>query len=138
MWESFLEKIEGLNYVVQRNWDYLPERTETHDDIDIFVSLEDKDEVLLFAEHYDFVDVRYPGDGYYPPEIEKILLEDRRKVSSRGIDFYIPSSKAHFISLYYHDLVHKPDNPYKHHLESIFLEWCRPTKCIDEGVGYYV
>jgi|14_taG_2_1085336.scaffolds.fasta_scaffold50969_2 hypothetical protein len=134
MWQSFLEKIEGLNYVVQRNWDYLPERTETHDDIDIFVSLEDKDEMLFFAEHYDFVDVRFPGDGYYPKEIEEKLLTDRREYNG----FWIPSKEAHFLALYYHNLVHKQDNPYGDHLESLFLEWCKPTRCVDEGVGYYV
>lgn len=134
MWERFLSEIRDTKYVVQRNWEHLPESTEKHNDLDIFVCEEDRHFVEALSKNYPMIDVRYPGDGYYPPEIEKLLLEDRRELNG----FWIPSEKAHFLSLYYHNLVHKQNDPYCEELKEIFLSWMPPTRCIDQGVGYFV
>lgn len=134
MWGDLLKAIDSFNYVVQRNWKSLPESTPQHNDLDLFVSYEDYQEVLLLSKAFPFVDVRTEGDGYYPEEIERELLTDRRRFN----DFWIPSPKAHFLSLYYHNLVHKENDPYKDELKELFLEVYKPLRCVDTGVGYYI
>lgn len=130
MWPGLFEKIEHLNYVIQRNWVI----DQEHPDLDLFVSSEDKWEMLEIVKQYDLVDVRFPGDGYYPDYVCYELLQGRRKQDG----FYIPSKKAYFLALYYHNAVHKPDNPYAEELKRAFLDWLPAQRCEDEGVGYYV
>lgn len=136
MWVELAKKIQHLNYVVQRNWQNLPASCVVgdHDDLDLFVSDEDRAELEEIIKDYPLVDCRSKSDGYYPPVISDFIL--RRKLRHCG--FYIPNGTAHFLSLYYHNLVHKEGDPYKEELEKIFLEIELPTKCTDSGVGFYV
>lgn len=129
-WKQLFDEIKGFNYVVQRNW----ENEAGHDDLDLFVSLDDCPSVELICRNYPLVDVRYEGDGYYPREIEKLLLSENRVFDG----YRIPTARAHFISLYYHNTVHKQGNPYADKLRQLFLEVYPPTKCIDPGVGFYL
>lgn len=135
MFREFLEEIKDFNYVVQRNWEELPQGDTDHPDLDIFVSLDDFNAVDLISKNYQFIDVRTEGDGYYPPKIEEMLLDGKTKCLK---GYPIPNTFAHFMSLYYHNMVHKEDDPYKEKLEGLFKELYGVTKCIDEGVGYYV
>ena len=130
------EQIKHLNYVVQRNWDNLPESmiVGNHDDLDLFVSDKDRAELELLIKGYDKIDCRSPQDNYYPQKIAKNMLLDRKRFGG----FWILSPQVHFMSLYYHNAVHKKDNPYGEKLKEIFLESFKPIKCTDGGVGYYV
>lgn len=125
------EEIKHLDYVVQRNWDGLPD--DMGGDLDIFVSNKDFPELSLIADKYwpELIDIRQPGDGYYPQEIEVELLKDVR--FHHG--FKIPSKRAHFLSLYYHNAVHK-DHKYDEYLRDCFLTCFNPTRPEDKGVNY--
>lgn len=134
--KKLAKAISHLNYVVQRNWDFLPESmiVGNHDDLDLFVSDEDRAELELLIKGYEKIDCRSPQDNYYPQEISEELLSDRIKFN----DFWIPNNYAHFFSLFYHNAVHKKDNPYGEKLKELFLEEFPPVRCTDGGVGYYV
>lgn len=137
MFKDLAEKIKHLNYVVQRNWDNLPQSCEVgeHKDLDLFVSEEDRDELVTHLEsYYELVDVRSPRDDYYPKAIADQLLASHRWHGG----FRIPSEGTAFIALYYHNLVHKDGDPYKYELEELFLEAYPPVQCADHGVGYYI
>lgn len=134
---EFLGEIRSLHYVVQRHWDELPGGfIEGHPDIDLFVSEKDKEELSSIAEKYHEIpiDVRFPGDGYYPLEIGIAMLTGR--IMKEGI-FWIPSSEAHFLSMYYHNLIHKENNPYGKKLDEIFKQAYVPVRCDDSGVGFF-
>lgn len=104
------ESIKHLEYVVQRNWENLPYSigVEGHEDLDLFCSDEDRAELELLTHEYPLVDVRSPMDDYYPEEIADMLLVTRFQYE----EFFIPTPIAHFLALYYHNAVHKKDNPY--------------------------
>lgn len=132
---QLLQAIKPLNYVVQRNFEKLPE--DMQGDLDVFVSKKDfpvLDRIVDLFDNPELVDIRTPGDGYYPPEIEKELLRDVREVN--GVK--VPNPKAHFLSLYYHNAVHKKEDKYSEKLKELFKEWIKPIKPADEGVGYHV
>ena len=134
----FLIEIRDLHYVVQRHWENLPNGfVKGHPDIDLFVSGIDYEKLLIIAKKYPEIpiDVRSPGDGYYPFDIGIALLTNR--VLKERI-FWVPNPKAHFLSMYYHNLVHKKNNSYGKDLEEIFKEAYTPVHCEDPGVGYYV
>lgn len=118
------------NYVVQRNW----EGNQDHPDLDLFVSDEDYEVVVLLTKELGYVDVRRPSDNYYPQYISDLLLVDKREWNG----WKIPSPKAYFLSLYYHATVHKSENKYQDELKRAFLEWIPPVKADDPGVGYYI
>lgn len=128
--------INHLNYVVQRNWDNLPTSfvVDGHDDLDLYVSEEDREELEEIIGNRDDVDIRSPLDDYYPDSIQDRLLQDRRTFNG----FWIPSKESHFLSLYYHNVVHKDNNPYERVLKRLFLDIHSPRPCVDKGVGYYV
>lgn len=129
-------KIEHLNYVVMRKWDYLP-LIIGDDDVDFFVSKEDYDEMDEILKQYipdHLYDLRTNGDNYFAKEIEDDLLLSRRQYNG----FWIPSPRAHFLSLYYHNLIHKGDDRYHTHLKRIFINWLNPQPPEDKGVGYHV
>ena len=134
--KNLASQIKHLNYVIQRNWKNLPNSMVVgeHDDLDLFVSEEDRSELELLIREQDKVDCRSEIDLYYPQEISDEMLIGRREYNG----FWIPSAKAHFLSLYYHSKVHKAHDVYGEIIEEAFLEWIPPTKCTDEGVGYYV
>lgn len=135
MWKDLLERIQRFEYVVQRNWEALPEVTAEHDDLDLFVSEKDYKAVKAIADEYERVDVRHPNDGYYPKPLAWDMLEERRWHPG---GFWIPSREAHFACLYYHNAVHKKDGPYDEVLKKLFLEMIPPVRCEDKGVGYFV
>jgi hypothetical protein len=126
--------LKPYKYVVQRNWQNLPNSIEVdgHNDLDLFVSDDDYNEVVLLTKSFDFIDVRCPADNYYPPDISLLLLTDRQEYKG----FYIPFDTAYFLALYYHNIVHKQGNPYEKELARTFLRMFPPVKCRDVGVGY--
>ena len=138
MIKEFLEEIKELHYVVQRNWENLPDGfTEGHEDLDLFVSKKDREKIVDIALKYPKlkIDIRSFLDDYYPENIGRALLTER--ILEKDL-FWIPNTMAHFMSLYYHNLVHKEGNPYKKKLEEIFKETFPPVRCKDEGVGYFI
>lgn len=136
MFKQLLEDIKDLDYVVQRNWEELPEGDPDHPDLDLFVANHHYAKLMEIVRKHnlqDYVDVRFPGDGYYPPEIEVMLLEDVHILMVK-----IPNPKSHFLSLNYHSLVHKENDPYRDKLKELFLQAYPPVRPVDTGVGYYV
>lgn len=133
---NLAKDILKLEYVVQRNWENLPVSVEVdgHDDLDLFVSENDKDALLEILKKYPeiHVDVRAPSDNYYPRDIALHLLENRRNTNG----FWIPSLMMSFLAIYYHNLVHKQNNPYGPRLERMFLKIFPAVKPNDPGIGY--
>lgn len=128
-----LSKIENLNYVVQRNWENLPD-ISGYEDIDLLVA--DDHYYLLKEATKDWgikVDIRTTKDGYYPVRLAELMLEGRRKYNG----FWIPSPSGAFLGIYYHSLYHKPNNPYADKLKQLFRKWIPPVKPDDDGVKIY-
>lgn len=119
---DFLNK--NCCYLVLRNWDNLLDDSiygKGHEDIDIlcdslesFIKLtkanrvhkENKRDnyIVTFGNSVIRIDARWVGDGYYPIEMEKRLLADRR-VNKQNI--FIPNEEGYYYSLLYHALVQK-------------------------------
>ena len=135
--KQFLQEIKDLNYVVQRNWQKLPEGfIEGHEDLDLFTTEKDKPELIRVAKKYleIKIDIRSYSDWYYPPAIGTQLLTNRKLEKDL---FWIPNDFAHFISLYYHDLIHKGGGIYTDELKKVFCKIYTPVKCMDNKVGFY-
>ena len=141
MYTQFFQAIQDIDYIVQRNWDNLPKSCEVdeHKDIDLFVNENERaileDIIAAFYLKNTIIDVRSQRDLYYPEEIGYDLLKFPRIFNGF---IKIPNKQSHFISLYYHNVVHKKDNPYDEKLKEIFLSAYSPIRCIDKGVGYYI
>lgn len=133
MVEALREALAPFNYVVQRNWQTLPELDPIHPDLDLFVAEEDYDDCLLVTKEYPWIDLRHPSDNYYPQYISQLMLVDRRNHEG----WAIPSPKAYFLSLYYHNAIHKTNDPYNKELRRAFLDWIPATKPDDPGVNFY-
>lgn len=135
--ERLATEIRPLNYVVQRNWENLPDdfRFDGHFDLDLFVSEEDKPalEKILLKYPEIPVDVRSASDDYYPASIAEVFLTNRREYGG----FWIPCAPAAFVAIYYHSVFHKKDNPYADRLKKLFAEVFPPVKAKDPGVGFY-
>lgn len=127
---DFLNDV-SFEYVVLRNWDNLPYSVELgdHSDLDLLVyDLEHFKEIIPEAKaefpdyptrvryklpignEYIFMDVRFLGDGYYPSEFEKAIL-DTRVFNENG--FYTPNPIHHRLALAYHVVHHKNSNTYE-------------------------
>lgn len=135
---EFLQEIKHLEYAVQRNHENLPESyvVGSHNDLDLFSTDRDKPMIEEIVKRHGIpCDVRSPEDLYYPEEIGQRLLTSRKLVDNL---FWIPSTYAHFLALFYHNAVHKEGNPYGEKLKELFLELYPPVKPTDEGVGYHV
>lgn len=134
--KNLAERLQPYTYVVQRNWHNLPESIEVngHGDLDLYCTDEDVNEIRLIIRELPLVDVRSPMDNYYPEELGKKLLENRRMHGG----FYIPNTEAYFNALYYHNAVHKQNDPYKEELRETFLSIYPPVRPDDPGVGYYL
>jgi serine/threonine protein kinase len=122
-WES-LEQLfyimnSSLDYVVMRNFEYLPENRFSieHGDIDFLVN--DLDQAVfitnaqkLYKKRYKInvagkdvlIDFEYVGDGSYDKKWQKNILE--KKILLKN-SFYVPDLEDYFYSLIYHILVHK-------------------------------
>ena len=67
--KKFFKDIKKLDYVVQRNWDNLPESCEVdgHNDLDLYCSMESLNELKWVIQQHkleDLIDLRFHGDGY--------------------------------------------------------------------------
>ena len=137
--ENLFYDIKDYLYVVQRNFENLPETyvVGEHDDLDLFCADENKLPILAILSKYPEIkaDVRSAKDKYYPEHIGQMMLGDRDRI---GIFIFVPNKKGYFFSLFYHNAVHKEDNPYGEKLKQLFLDVYPPVKCVDEGVGYYI
>lgn len=154
----------GFRYVVLRNWDNLPNDCQLgeHSDLDLLV-YDHEHFFELFPEatpvfklprvrtripigdSYLYADIRHIGDGYYPTDLEQLILRER-ELSDRG--FYTPSYELHTLALAYHAVHHKnaiaPE--YRKHLGDAKIEellsalkdstvgWCPPN---DPTVGSF-
>lgn len=134
--KSLAEDLSIFNYVVQRNWENLPVSyvVDGHNDLDLFTTDMARAEIELIVRGHGIpCDVRSPIDNYYPKYISDMLLED--SIEFNG--FYIPTQKAAFFALYYHNAVHKTGDPYGERLRKMFLKWIPPVRCADEGVEFH-
>lgn len=114
---------ENIQYIVLRNWEdiYNPTSDFSHEDIDILCSdlnafkkivktvpIHDnayRDNYFVIIKGQKIrVDIRHVGDGYYPVEFQKQLLQERN-LDKNGL--YIPSVKTFYYSLLYHALLQK-------------------------------
>lgn len=126
-WDSLEQIFKVLNatsqYVVLRNYEYLPGqyKSEEHGDIDLLVYNEKDIAFLLRAKkivnkeyrvHYkckigsEFVkfDFRYVGDGYYDEKWEKEIIKNRI-MHENG--FFTANKEDYKYSLLYHALIQK-------------------------------
>ena len=120
--EIFYVLNETTDYVVLRNYEYLPKKYELgeHSDIDILCrSQENIIKILKGTQYYknkkrakykirvnnSYInfDLRYVGDNYYDPKWEDAILNNKEIYN----EFYIPSKNDHNYSLIYHALIHK-------------------------------
>jgi hypothetical protein len=150
-WADWAELFRVLDcccdYLVLRNFESLPDRLDDGD-IDF---LTDSCQTLASAAglsqlaHRPYkgrvtvggqtvpVDIRFPGDGYYPAVWQKDMLA--RKVTARGV--HVPAPDDHFFSLLYHAAVHKPHvkPDYARRLaamaEAMRFDWFDPAKLGD-------
>lgn len=160
---SYMNDI-NFNYVVLRNFENLPDSIELgdHSDLDLLVYdynhfLEIFPEAraefpyprvrhkLPIGDSYIFMDIRSIGDGYYPADFEKAIL-DTREWNYNG--FYTPNPIHHRIALAYHAVHHKNGvaDEYKKYLGDVSVKellevlkdsnigWITPT---DKSVGAF-
>ena len=148
-WES-LEQLfyvmnSSLDYVVMRNFEYLPDNkfSKEHGDIDFLVK--DLDQAVyitnaqrLYKKRYKInvegkdvlVDFEHVGDSSYDQKWQDNILKKRILVKN---SFYVPDDEDYFFSLIYHILVHKTyietDYPYK--IKNIYkkLSFYDPNRC---------
>ena len=128
-WNSLQQFFDELNlqcnYVVLRNFDYLPEKykCDLHGDIDLLtddvnkmvaVTGARKTVLKRYRTHYicrigdqdvEF-DFRYVGDGYYCKKWEENILKER---IMNDHNIYIPNSEDYKYTILYHALVHKKE-----------------------------
>lgn len=149
-----------FDYIVLRNFEYLPDnhKTDLHGDIDLlFDGVKSKIDAVYILEaknvfpndehrvHYCikidgedvFFDFRYAGDKYYCEQFEKDLLENKYYDKQKKI-FY-PSQEDYFYSLIYHAFIHKPvvSNEYLNRLYSLASELnIKGLKSFNDRNGY--
>lgn len=161
---QFFEFLNGVSfpYVVLRNWEPLPNSVEfgDHSDLDLLVyDIQHFLEIIpgVKAEYpfprvrfkmavgneYIFMDIRFVGDGYYPEDFQKAIL-DNREWNDKG--FYTPSPLHHRLALAYHVAHHKGINTYHQWLGPCTVDellqalkgsaigWVEPS---DKSVGRY-
>ncbi|HWD18472.1 MAG TPA: glycosyltransferase, partial [Verrucomicrobiae bacterium] len=114
---------ETVNYLVLRNYEWLPDQFSTteHGDIDL---LTDAPADLAFIVHGEKVfpethrvhyavpiggervlfDFRFVGDDYYDQRWEKDMLARRLQLAN---GLHVPAAEDYFYSLLYHALLHK-------------------------------
>lgn len=119
---SYMNDID-FPYVVLRNWEKLPYDISLgeHSDLDLLVyDYSHWKEIfpkavseypyprvrhkLSIDDSFIYVDVRHIGDGYYPEDFEKAILETR-EWNEKG--FWTPNPVHHRIALAYHIVHHK-------------------------------
>lgn len=141
-------KLNKIEYVVLRNWQYFP--YSYSGDIDILVKDQDRAVELLdvikvneedfrcqYINKNDILfDIRCVDDGYYPAEFAQKILDSRRYDEFRNI--YVPSKDLAFQSLLYHALFHKPtiSNEYLHQFKTYLASEYGVSKPKDLSVQY--
>lgn len=126
-WKDLAELFDFLRefkpFLVMRNFENLPDSCQLgpHSDIDIMTAAPAEFCRLLnlkrasriprravwrvrVADSYVNMDIRSPGDGYYPDKMAESMIESRI-VNGNGIP--VPGGKDYFYSLLYHALIHK-------------------------------
>lgn len=159
---QFFNYMNDINfpYVVLRNWANLPDSVDLgdHSDLDLLVyDLDHWKEIfpeakaefpyprvrykITVGDTYIFADLRHLGDGYYPADFEKAIL-DTREWNENG--FFTPNPIHHRIALAYHVVHHKNQNTYPEHLGNVSVKelleslkesnigWVNP---VDRSVG---
>lgn len=141
-WESLSQMFyvlnHTMNYVVIRNYSYLPDsfKTDEHGDIDLLTDDYKNMQYTLNAKpvyvqkyrvHHAVkiggkevrFDFRHIGDGYYDKKWQQHILE-HRVLNSHNI--YIPEAEDYTYSLTYHALIHKRvmASDYKEKIASLF------------------
>ena len=122
-WESlkqlFYAMNSSLDYVVLRNFEYLPDNrfSKDHGDIDFLVK--DLNQAVfimnaqkLYKKRYKIkvegkdvlIDFEYVGDGSYDQNWQNHILKKRILLNN---SFYVPELEDYFYSLIYHILIHK-------------------------------
>jgi hypothetical protein len=135
MSSSLAEQLHPYQYVVQRNWENLPESYEVdgHGDLDLFCSDEDRAAVELICRSHPIpIDVRSPMDNYYPRALGTALLVNRRMYGG----YWIPAPIPAFLAIWYHNEFHKEGNPYGKRLRELFKDIATPVRPDDPGVHY--
>lgn len=160
---SYMNDI-NFQYVVLRNWENLPDSVELgdHSDLDLLVyDIDHWKEIfpeahaefpyprvrfkMAIGDNYIFMDIRHLGDGYYPADFEKAIL-DTREWNPKG--FFTPNPIHHRVALAYHAVHHKNgvSSEYKKHLGEVTVKellevlketdigWVQPT---DKSVGNF-
>jgi len=148
-WES-LEQLfyvmnSSLDYVVMRNFEYLPDNkfSKEHGDIDFLVK--DLDQAVyitnaqrLYKKRYKInvegkdvlVDFEHVGDSSYDQKWQDNILKKRILVKN---SFYVPDDEDYFFSLIYHILVHKTyiETDYPDKIKNIYkkLSFYDPNRC---------
>ena len=148
-WESleqlFYAMNSSLDYVVMRNFEYLPENrfSKEHGDIDFLVKdLEQTVFIMnsqkLYKKRYKInvsgkdvlIDLEYVGDGSYDKKWQKNILEKKILIKN---SFYVPELEDYFYSLIYHILVHKTyiEIDYPEKIKDIYKKFSfyDPNKC---------
>lgn len=136
--EMFYVLNQSVNYVVLRNFDYLPNQFNTyeHGDIDlltdnykimeciiggkkVFKSKTRVHHKVKIGSQIVYFDYRYVGDGYYCKEWENHMIINR-VYSPNG--FFIPDKIDYNYSLLYHAYIHKSRiaEDYKKKLDILF------------------
>ena len=137
-WES-LEQLfyvmnSSLDYVVMRNFEYLPDNrfSKEHGDIDFLVK--DLDQAVyitnaqrLYKKRYKInvdgkdvlVDFEHVGDGSYDQKWQNNILKKKILVKN---SFYVPDDEDYFFGLIYHILFHKTyiETDYPDKIKKIF------------------
>lgn len=146
--ESFFTFINSrFEYVILRNWEQYSfgNMMKIQEDIDILVRGRERflAEIGAVPVHRNRrrgnfyvqmndsrirVDIRYPGDGYYPQEWEEALISNR-VLSEKG--FYVLEGEHYYYSLLYHALLQKPDLSMKYQCQLSLMggtEYCAASE----------
>lgn len=125
--------IKPLRYAIMRNWDKLPPLG----DIDFWVHPDDKKKLEEACEAHlvekRWYDIRTVGDNYFPFMIENELLEETEEWG----EWKVLNKGALFVTLMYHQIVHKGDHRYQDQLDKIFLDQSGIVEPNDKGVGFH-
>ena len=148
-WESlkqlFYVMNSSLDYVVLRNFEYLPDNrfSKDHGDIDFLVKDLNQAKFItnaqrLYKKRYKInvsgkdvlIDFEHVGDGSYDRKWQNYILKKRILLNN---SFYVPELEDYFYSLIYHILIHKTyiaaDYPNK--IKDIYkkLSFYDPSRC---------
>jgi len=158
--DMFYVMNQSNNYLILRNFEYLPKsfRTNEHGDIDILTDNIDKLAWVMGAEkvfrakfrvHYrvkvsnEFVyfDFRHIGDEYYCKKWEENMLKN--KVYSKS-GFYILCEEDYKYGILYHALIHKSkiSDEYSNKIKCLFndpeINYLKTLKAFLSKNNYYV